>query len=92
MNDMKSLNGLLKEVQLLMSKLRFGHFLFLIYAIFVNIILAWMIKNPSCAIFILVWLGVPCLDRQFGNGMKYYKVRQSVIIIGAICAFIIGLV
>lgn len=62
--------------------------LFLAIIIFGNTIAAYLFNSPFQAIAIILILVIPCRDKYYGNGRKYFWVRQVALLFGAVlCAF-----
>lgn len=74
--------------RLIMPRLNWGHFAIIFFAIVPNMITAVLMNSIIPAIVTAVWLIIPCRDKQFGNGKKYYWVRQSVFIAGTLITVI----
>ena len=64
---------------------------FLLYTIGLNIFSAFVLCNIFPALSVFVWIFIPCRDKQFGNGKKYYWVRQTVFALGTLVTLLIGI-
>lgn len=68
-------------------------YIFFIYiSIMSNIICSWVFNAPIMAIGVAFWLIIPCKDKHFGNGRKYYLIRQLLFSVGTIITIIVGIV
>lgn len=66
------------------------HYVFISGIIIPNLIFAWIFNDSYYSLFIAYWLIIPCNDRVFGNGKKFYHIRQLIFAIGSIVALIIS--
>lgn len=74
-----------------MPRLNLGHFIIVFIVIVPNVISAIMFKSWIPSLGVAVWLIFPCKDRKFGNGRKYFWMRQTVFSIGTVAVLLIGL-
>lgn len=88
---MENFNSIKADVsRLFMPRLNWGHFLIIFFSVGVNAISAWLLHSPYQAIAVAVWIIIPCKDKQFGNGKKYYWMRQTIFIAGTIITVMLG--
>jgi hypothetical protein len=76
--------------RLIMPRLNWGHFAIIFSSVGLNLIAALLLHNPFQSVAVAIWLIIPCKDKQFGNGRKYYWMRQSVFIAGTIITALMG--
>lgn len=69
---------------LVMPRVKWHHYLLISVVLLPSIALAYMTDSPLQAIGIGLWLIIPCKDKQFGNGKKYYWIRQTVFGLGTV--------
>jgi hypothetical protein len=73
-----------------MPRLNWVHFVIVFVAIVPNAMLAYLLHSWLQGIGVAMWLIIPCSDKQFGNGKKYYWMRQSIFIIGLLITVMLG--
>lgn len=53
-------------------------------------IASFLLGNPAFAIPVVIWFFMPCNDRDFGNGRRWYKWRQLSFLLGAFIVALLG--
>ena len=76
--------------RLFMPRLNWGHFAIIFFAIVPNAVVAYYMHSWAQGIAVVIWLISPRRDKQFGNGKKYYWMRQMIFIVGTIIVVMLG--
>lgn len=76
--------AILRFRRLVMPRVEWHHYLLVATVLFPSIAVAYVIDSPQQAIAIGIWLVLPCKDKQFGNGKKYYWIRQTIFGLGTV--------
>jgi hypothetical protein len=76
--------AILRVRHLVMPRVKWHHYLLISIIILPNLAGAYFAETPILAMSVGIWLFIPCKDRQFGNGKKYYWIRQTVFGLGTI--------
>lgn len=76
-------------MHLAMPRVKWYHLLLIIGIVPTNIAIAYFTESYIQSIAIAIWLIIPCRDKQFGNGNKYYWIRQTIFAIGTIVSLLV---
>lgn len=56
-----------------------------------NGVAAFLLGEPAFAIPVVAWLLMPCGDPDFGNGRRWYRIRQIAFMVGGFIVAVLGL-